>query len=140
MRSGSSVARVCTDQGMAAGAKYRQLLLALSYQVALAEVQLVDATTQKVINQAAEALEVSYEEHDLLRRRYALDNLVTPYTVLGVPVSASNEEIKKAYRRRAAEFHPDRVTHLGGEHVEQAHLKFLELQEAYRELEKSRGF
>ena len=121
-----------------AASKYRQLLLALSYQIALVNGKLVEAA-QKEINRLAELLGISYEQHDSLRKKYALEDLVTPYTILEIPLTATREEIKKAYRKLASQFHPDRVAHLGGGHVEQAHLKFLEVQEAYRELERGRG-
>lgn len=50
------------------------------------------------------------------------------YKILGVEKSASGEEIKKAYRKLALEYHPDRG---GGEAAEK---KFKEINEAYQVL------
>ena len=36
-------------------------------------------------------------------------------------------------------YHPDKTAYLGEEQAEEAHLKFLEIMEAYKELEKERG-
>jgi len=41
------------------------------------------------------------------------DDIESAYQVLGIDSSASNEEIKKAYRKIAMENHPDKVGHLG---------------------------
>ena len=49
-----------------------------------------------------------------------------PYEVLGVARSASEDDIKKAYRKLARQFHPDRNP---GD--KQAETKFKEVQEAY---------
>ncbi|NIQ03365.1 MAG: DnaJ domain-containing protein [Nitrospinaceae bacterium] len=121
-----------------AQSRYRSLLLVLSYQIALIDNSLTKEV-QSGINELAEALEISIEEHDRIRQKYSLDVLDTPYRILGVPSSASNEEVKKAYWRLASQHHPDRVIHLGEEKIEEAHLKFIEIQEAYQELEKIRG-
>ena len=118
---------------------YRLLLLTLTYQMALLENSLTQ-DAQDTINELAKLLGLSFEEHDRIRRKYSLDELVTPYSILGVSSNTSDQDIKKAYWRLAALFHPDKVAHLGGDHAEQAHIKFLELQTAYRELEKLRGF
>lgn len=117
--------------------RYRNLLLVLSYQIALIEDSLTDEV-QEGINELARLLDISIEEHDRIRQKYSLDVLVTPFTVLDIAPTASNEEIKKAYWRLASQCHPDKVAYLGEDQVEEAHLKFLEIQEAYQELEKMR--
>ena len=54
-----------------------------------------------------------------------------PYTVLEIEAGASREEIKSAYRRLAAQYHPDKVQHLGREIRELAETRFKEIQQAY---------
>jgi len=116
---------------------YTSLLLALAYQVILVDGELSD-DLQKELNRLSTLLGLSYENHDGIRKKYCLEALRTPYTVLGISSSASGEEIKKAYRQMVRNYHPDRVSHLGEEHAQEAHLRVLEIMEAYQELEKIR--
>ena len=62
------------------------------------------------------------------------------YKILEINKSASVEEIKKAYRKMAKKYHPDRVVHLGKEHQEGAEEKFRQVQKAYEQLQKERNF
>jgi uncharacterized membrane protein YkvA (DUF1232 family) len=59
-----------------------------------------------------------------------------PYTILGLQYSASDEEIKTAYKKLAAQYHPDKVQHLGKEFQELAHNKFVAIQKAFDTLMK----
>ncbi|MCB0322824.1 MAG: DnaJ domain-containing protein [Bdellovibrionales bacterium] len=61
---------------------------------------------------------------------------VDPYSTLGVERSASAEQIREAYRKQAAQYHPDKVNHLGPELQKVAHAKMLEIQSAYETLMK----
>ena len=59
-----------------------------------------------------------------------------PYETLGVEPGASKEEVKAAYKKLAAQYHPDKVQHLGEEFQKLAHEKFVAIQKAYDELMK----
>ena len=62
------------------------------------------------------------------------------YSILGINKGASDDEVKKAYRRMAMKYHPDKVHHLGPEYQQDAQEKFRKINEAYEEIRKSRGF
>lgn len=61
------------------------------------------------------------------------------YTILGVAPSVTDDQLKKAYRKLAIKHHPDKVAHLGEDHVEAAQDKFQKVQEAYEIVKSSRG-
>ena len=52
------------------------------------------------------------------------------YRILGVNVNASAEDIKRAFRRLALHYHPDR----NPENIKEAEVKFKEINEAYEVL------
>lgn len=62
------------------------------------------------------------------------------YKILEITSNATDNEIKKAYRRMAKKYHPDKVIHLGKEHQKGAQEKFRQVQESYEQLQKERGF
>ncbi|MEX1033493.1 MAG: J domain-containing protein [Cellvibrionaceae bacterium] len=56
------------------------------------------------------------------------------YAVLGLEKEASLAEIKKAYRRLAQNYHPDRYVSVEAEAREAAEHNFLRVQQAYEVL------
>jgi hypothetical protein len=58
----------------------------------------------------------------------------TYYEMLDVAATASMDEIKRAFRREIAKYHPDKVQHLGKEFQEIAAIKAAELTQAYKTL------
>lgn len=57
-----------------------------------------------------------------------------PYQVLGVPRTASPEEIRRAWRRLALQWHPDRTQRLSPSEREAAQTRFRAIHDAYRHL------
>lgn len=60
-----------------------------------------------------------------------------PYRVLGIGRGADQIEIRRAYRRLAAQYHPDKVAHLGKDLRHLAERKFKSIQAAYEALKRS---
>lgn len=62
------------------------------------------------------------------------------YSILGISPNATNDEIKKAYRKMAIEYHPDKVSYLGEDVQKSAKEKFQKIADAYESIKKERGF
>lgn len=64
-----------------------------------------------------------------------LDELVKDhYSTLGLDYGATPEEIKRAYRAKVKEYHPDKVATLPQEFQDLAHKKSIQIREAYEYL------
>jgi DnaJ like chaperone protein len=68
-----------------------------------------------------------------------VDDTNWAYKVLEIDNSATNDEIKKAYRQMAVKYHPDKVAYLGEEIKKSATEKFKKVNEAYEKIKKERG-
>ncbi len=62
-----------------------------------------------------------------------------PYKVLGIDSEATDDEVKKAYRRMAMKYHPDRVAGMSEELQRNAAEQMKEINEAYEVIKTARG-
>jgi DnaJ like chaperone protein len=91
------------------------------------------------IHTIANYLGVNANDFNSLKAMYFKDTHAD-YKILEIESSASVEEIKKAYRKMAVKFHPDKVLDLGEDVQKAAKEKFQMLQQAYENIKKQRGF
>ena len=91
-----------------------------------------------VIEQIAGYLRLEKAEMNSIKAMYYRDSH-SDYKILEVDERASDEEIKKAYRKMALKYHPDKVAQEGAEVQKAATEKFKKLNEAYENIKKKRG-
>jgi DnaJ like chaperone protein len=92
-----------------------------------------------VLKQIAQGLGISRPDFVALLNMY-VKNTESAYKILEITSSATDDQVKKAYRKMAIKFHPDKVAHLGEEFQDRAKEKFQKVSEAYEAIKKERGF
>ena len=90
------------------------------------------------MKECAQWLQMSTDEIDSMLGM-GKDDLASAYRVLGITPDASDDEVKKAYRRLALEHHPDKVSALGEDIRKAAEKKFQEINAAKDKIFKERG-
>lgn len=71
--------------------------------------------------------------------QYTQANLTNAYKILGLTETAEETEIKKAYRKLAVKYHPDKVSQLGPEYQKGAKEQFQKVQDAYELIKTHKG-
>jgi len=91
-----------------------------------------------VIHTIARYLNINEHDYESIRAMFFKDTL-SDYTILEVDPSASDSEVKKAYRKMATKYHPDKVGHLGKDLISLAEEKFKAVNDAYQNIKNERG-
>jgi DnaJ like chaperone protein len=118
---------------------YSQRLQLLNFLVLIAQADgQVPQSEMTALRQVAQWLGMSPQEVDSMLN-LGHDDLESAYKVLGVSPTASDDEVKRAYRRLALEHHPDKVAALGEDVRRAAEKKFQEINAAKERIWKARG-
>ncbi len=98
----------------------------------------IDDSEFSVIEQIANFLGISSADAQSIKSTFH-DDLESAYTALQITSAATDEEVKKAYKKMAIKYHPDKVIHLGEEVQKSATEKFRKINEAYERIKKQRN-
>ena len=113
-------------------------LVHLLLEVAKADGDVVEAET-RVIEQISIHMGIATADYQSLLSLYCQHKDANwAYTALEIEPSASDEEVKKAYRRMAMKYHPDKVANAGEAIRQQATEKFRKINEAYEAIKAMR--
>ena len=93
---------------------------------------------KSVLESIASAIRLNTSDAASIIAMFYKDN-TSAYTVLGISPSATDDEVKAAYRKMAMKHHPDKVATLGPEVQKAAEEKFRQIQQAYEAIKKERG-
>jgi DnaJ like chaperone protein len=98
----------------------------------------ISYTELEVLEKISVHLGLSQNDYLSIKNMF-VPEIDSAYKILEVERSASNDEIKKAYRTMARKYHPDKVSHLGEEFKKNAEEKFKMVNEAYEKLKRERN-
>ena len=124
---------------IAANMNYSQRLQLFQYLVSIATSDGdFSASEKSVLEAIASAIRLTSTDAASIIAMYYKE-ADSAYTVLEISPSATDDEVRSAYRRMAMKYHPDRVATLGPEVQKAAEEKFKKIQEAYAAIKKQRG-
>ncbi|WP_372917695.1 TerB family tellurite resistance protein [Salegentibacter sp.] len=127
------------SQYLAARTKYPARLQIIHFLFGIAQADgRVSEAEARAIQEIAGYLRIGRMDFESLKAMFfkSADNA---YKILEIQKSASDDEVKKAYRHMVKKYHPDKLGHMDEAYRKGAQEKFNKVQEAYEQIQKERG-
>lgn len=115
----------------------RLQLLHLLFGVSLAD-GAVNSAELGLIERISGYLGISSSDFVSIRNMFVPET-DSAYKILEIDRTSTDEDVKKAYRKMAMKYHPDKVSHLGDDYKKSADEKFKKVNEAYNKIKKERN-
>ncbi|MDX9883687.1 MAG: TerB family tellurite resistance protein [Prolixibacteraceae bacterium] len=131
------VADVCRQIAKNMDYSSRLQLLHFLYGISQSDGQ-VHQTELDLIAHIAQNMGISSKDFESIHSMF-VPNTDAAYKILEIEQSATDEEVKKAYRKMAMKYHPDKVSYLGDDFQNAAKEKFQKVNEAYESIRKERN-
>jgi DnaJ like chaperone protein len=128
---------VCTQISRNMDYSSRLQLLHLLFNISVAD-GAANASEIDMIEKISGYLGIASSDYVSIRNMFVPET-DSAYKILEIEPAATDEEVKKAYRKMAMKYHPDKVSHLGEEFRKTADEKFKSVNEAYEKIKKERN-
>ncbi len=116
---------------------YRLEMIHFLFGIAAADTGVTEAE-KELIRRIAGYMNITTSDLDSIQAMF-ITATDASYKILEIDSTATDDEVKKAYRRMAMKYHPDKVSHLGEDFKKVAHEKFRKVKDAYDNIKKERG-
>jgi len=116
----------------------RLQLLHFLFGIAKAD-EFVSEKEVEEIRKIAGYLYINQNDYESIKAMF-YDASGSAYKILEIDKSATNDQVKTAYRKMVKKYHPDKLIDLGDEHVKGAKEKFQSIQDAYQKIKSERDF
>lgn len=135
----SGVSAVNLAQELKAYLRYESRLQVLHFLFSVAKADgLVSESEVKQLEIIARAFGLNVNDFNSIKAMF-FDQPDRAYEILEVPKTATDAEIKKAYRTMVKKYHPDKLQDMDEAYRKGAEEKFRAVQEAYERIQKERG-
>ena len=132
-----SAQRICSFMNQRTRYEVRLQLLHFLFGIAQADGMVSTAEILK-IEEIAGYLRVQSSDFESIKAMF-IKSADNAYKILEIPKSATDDQVKKAYRSKAKKYHPDRVVTENEAIKKGAEEKFKQVQKAYEDIQKERG-
>lgn len=132
-----SAQRICLYLNQRTRYEVRLQLLHFLFGIANADGQLSEAEVAK-LREIAGYLRISGNDFESIQAMF-VESADHAYKILEIDRSATDAELKRAYRNMAKKYHPDRVNTQDEAIKKGAEEKFKQVQKAYEQIQKERG-
>lgn len=129
---------ICNDTRRLLEYPERIMLVRMLYIVALSDKVFKDVERER-IEKIVSYLQVKAADHEHIKQEMKLTAGADHYKTLDIESSATDTEVKAAYREMVKKYHPDKVAHLGKDFAKLADEKFKDIQKAYEKIAQERG-
>ncbi len=137
LRAPLPLQQACMQIRFAYSPQQREQLMRMLFELALSD-GYIDPKERVVLGRIAQGIGVEDRDYSRVYSEYRQQD-VDYYAQLGITRAATNEEVRKAYKKLALQWHPDRYNAQGPEEQKRANAKFQEINAAYDAICKQRG-
>lgn len=128
---------ICVQIGNNMDYSSRLQLLHLLFNICVADGNIHPNETE-LLGKISGAMKVAQGDFLSIKNMF-IPETDSAYKILEIERAATNDDVKKAFRRMAMKYHPDKVSHLGDEYRKSADEKFKKVNEAYDKIKKERN-
>lgn len=132
-----SASRICTYLNARTRYEVRLQILHFLFGIAQADGQ-VSQPEVNVLGTIAGYFRINHQDFESIKNMF-VKKADSAYKILEIDKSATDDEVKKAFRTMAKKYHPDKLMDMDEAYRKGAQEKFMNVQEAYETIQKERG-